>query len=201
MFKRAMKLTIALMAFITLIFICNAGAINNFAHQDQTRRADCAIVAGAGISGNGPSPVFKARLDHAAELNHRRIVSAVILTGGYSQNASRADSAVARDYLLAQGVSPSAIFIEEKSTVTRENIRYAKAIMTRQKFHSALLVSDPLHMMRLKMIALDNGINGWSSPTRQSRYQSWSAWFPFLLREAFYYTGYRLLRLLPATPV
>ncbi len=56
--------------------------------------------------------------------------------------------------------------------MTRENIRYAKQILRQQQWRTALLVSDPLHMLRLKTIAQDNGIDSRSSPTRSTRYKS-----------------------------
>ncbi len=69
--------------------------------------------------------------------------------------------------------------------MTRENIRYAKQILRQQQWRTALLVSDPLHMLRLKTIAQDNGIDSRSSPTRSTRYKSRWAKTRFLLRETF----------------
>lgn len=69
--------------------------------------------------------------------------------------------------------------------MTRENVRYAKQILRQQQWRTALLVSDPLHMLRLKTIAQDNGIDSRSSPTRATRYKSWWAQTRFLLRETF----------------
>jgi len=199
--KRAGKwlLLCAIAAFS--IFTFNAVAIYRFALHDETRNADCAIVAGAGVRGDIPGPVFAARLDHAIGLYREGKVNTLILTGGYSPDASQSDAAVARQYVLNHGIPASRIFIDEQSRVTRENIRNAKHIMTRQKLKTALLVSDPIHMLRMRLIARDDDIAGWSSPTPTSRYHSWSTQLPFLLRESFYYTGYRLWRLLPDTPV
>lgn len=199
--KKAGKwlLLCAITAFI--IFMFNAVAIYRFALHDETRKADCAIVAGAGIRGDLPGPVFAARLDHAIALYRDGKVNTLILTGGYSPDASQSDAAIARQYVLNHGIPASRVFIDEQSRVTRENIRNAKQIMTRQQLKTALLVSDPLHMLRMRLIARDNDIAGWSSPTSTSRYHSWSTQLPFLLRESFYYTGYRLLRLMPEIPV
>lgn len=128
-------------------------------------------------------------------------MNSLILTGGLSNGATESDAAIARNYLLNQGVPGSAIFIDEQSTVTRENIHNAKIIMARQNMQTALLVSDPLHMLRMRLIAQDNDIVSWSSPTTTSRYRSWQTQLPFLLSEAFYYTGYRIMRYLPGVPV
>lgn len=191
-----------LLGLVTAAFVIvyNAIAIYRFSQQDQTRKADCAIVAGAGITEKSPSPVFTARLDHAMWLYQEGKVNSLILTGGRSNGASESDAAIARHYLLNRGVPEAVIFIDEQSTVTRENIHNAKIIMSRQHMQTALLVSDPLHMLRMRLIAYDNDMVSWSSPTTTSRYRSWQTQLPFLLREAFYYTGYRILRYLPAIP-
>lgn len=192
-----------LLGLVTAAFVIiyNAIAIYRFSQQDQTRKADCAIVAGAGINKKSPSPVFTARLDHAIWLYQEGKVNSLILTGGLSNGATESDAAIARNYLLNRGVPESVIFIDEQSTVTRENIHNAKIIMTRQNMQTALLVSDPLHMLRMRLIAHDNDIVSWSSPTTTSRYRSWQTQLPFLLRESFYYTGYRILRYLPRIPI
>ncbi len=59
-------------------------------------------------------------------------LSALVLTGGYGAGATVSDAAIARQYVLEKGIPAKAIFIEERSTVTRENIRYAKQILRQQ---------------------------------------------------------------------
>lgn len=199
--KGILKLTLLAALTALSVIVYNAAAVWQFSKQDQTRHADCAIVAGAGIKGDQPSAVFKARLDHAVWLYQEDFVGSLILTGGLSPGATRSDAAVAKAYVLAQGVPEAAILIEEQSTITRENLRNASVLMHLNRLETALLVSDPLHMLRLQLIAGDNSINGWPSPTTTSPYKTWGTQLPFLLRESYYYTGYRLLRFLPNTPV
>ena len=187
---RPVKIILIILFAAFCLMAWNALAIYRFSQIDRTQKADCAIVAGAGIAGDSPSPVFKARLDHAAWLYQQGFVHSLILTGGLSSGAAVSDASVARKYLLTQGIPASALFIEEHSLVTRENMRNAKAIMTQQGFRTALLVSDPLHMKRLGLIAQDQNIAGYASPTPHTRYRTWSTQLPFLLRESFYYTGY-----------
>lgn len=158
-YRYIIRIAAGIILIMATVFIHNAIAIYQFSQQNQTRVADCAIVAGAGVSGKTPSPVFQARLDHAIWLYQQHIVRALVLTGGYGAGATVSDAAIARQYVLEKGIPAKAIFIEERSTVTRENIRYAKQILRQQQWRTALLVSDPLHMLRLKTIAQDNGID------------------------------------------
>ncbi|BAT33805.1 YdcF family protein [Escherichia albertii] len=191
------RLILIFSAGILVLLLSHSLAIYQFSQRDETQNANCAIVAGAGIRGTQPSPVFQARLDHAIWLYQQGFVKALVLTGGYSDGASVSDAAVAKNYVQGKGVPGNAVYIEEHSKITRENIRYAKVILEQQHWQTALLVSDPLHMLRLKTIAQDLGIKSWSSPTTTSRYQSRKAQLHFLLRESFYYSGYRILRLMP----
>ncbi|NUU66844.1 YdcF family protein [Enterobacteriaceae bacterium BIT-l23] len=198
--KRIAKIIIFAFTVFAAVIVYNAIIIYRFSLQDETQTADCAIVAGAGIMGNRPSPVFQARLDHAVQLYRQGVVRALVLTGGYSPGAPTSDAAVARHYVLVKGVPADAVFIEERSTVTRENIRYARQILVEQQWRTALLVSDPLHMRRMKSIACDSGIDGKSSPTPFTRYRSRLSQARFLLSESLYYSGYRLWGLLPQEP-
>ncbi|POP41275.1 multidrug MFS transporter [Superficieibacter electus] len=190
-----------ILVLIAIVFIYNAVAIYHFSQQDQTQKADCAIVAGAGVEGERPSPVFQARLDHAIHLWQEGLVRINILTGGLSAHAQHADAAIARQYLLEQGIPASAILTEETSTKTRDNVQNAKALMQAHQLTTALMVSDPLHMYRLMLIAWDNDIQAWSSPAPGSLYRSWSTRLSMLTRESLWYTGYRIYRLMPQTAV
>ena len=89
-----------------------------------------------------------------------------------------------------------AIFKEEDSTITAENLENAGQVMREQGFSTALVVSDPLHMKRAMLYAHDLGMTAYSSPTPTSLYRSWKTKLPFLMREEFFYIGYRLARLL-----
>lgn len=190
---------ITLLALLAGISFLSLNAINiaRYSLLDETRQADCIIVAGAGIRGQLPSPVFQARLDHAIELYQRGYSSRLILTGGYSPDASVSDAAIAKRYVSERGVPSSAILIEGRSRITRENIQFAKALMVENHLSTALLVSDPLHMRRLMAIAEDSGISGIASPTPTTRFQSLQAKLKFLVSETLWYSGYLLMRLLP----
>ena len=87
------------------------------------------------------------------------------------------------------------ILMEEESTITQENLQYAKEIMKEKFYSSAIIVSDPLHMKRAMLLAKDIGLEAYSSPTPTTMYRSLRTKIPFLAREVFYYTGYKLYRI------
>ena len=170
-------------------------SIATYAEKDETQPADVAIVLGASVAGNEPSPVYRERINHAVQLYNEGCVKAMIMTGGIGEGNVRSDADIALEYAESQGIPHDAILIEEESTITAENLENAKAIMTEHNMNTALLVSDPLHMKRAMLLARDLGIQAYSSPTPSTLYRSWKSKLPFLAREEFYYVGYRLYRL------
>ena len=119
-------------------------------------------------------------------------MGAIIFTGGIADGDQHSESSTARDFVLAQGIPEQAIFIEEVSTITQENIYYSIPFVEGASFDSVLIVSDPLHMKRAMLIAKDLGLDAHSSPTRTSGYQSLRTQLPFLAREVFFYIGYQI---------
>lgn len=192
--KMGLFISMTIIVALTIVGCINAFAIYHFSLRDETHTADCAIVAGAAVMDDQPSPVFEERLNHAVALYRDGYVKTLIVTGGYSHDNALSDAAVARRYLLSKQIPGPAILVEDRSQVTRENLRYAKTIMAHNQLHNALIVSDPLHMKRIMLIARDEGLEAWSSPTMTSRYRSFTAQTGFLLRETFWYSVYLIYR-------
>jgi uncharacterized SAM-binding protein YcdF (DUF218 family) len=82
---------------------------------------------------------------------------------------------VARQYLLGKGVPAAALLVENRGRTSYESMEGATALMQRNGWHSALLVSDPFHMYRLKRMASDLGVQSVASPTRTSPIRPGSA--------------------------
>ena len=123
-------------------------------------------------------------------------MDALIFTGGIGEGNGRSDAWVAGQYAIEQGVPEADILLEEKSTITQENIANAKKIMDEKGYRTAIIVSDPLHMKRAMLMARDYGIEAYSSPTPTSRYISLKTKIPFLAREEFFYIGYKVYRMI-----
>ena len=189
---------LAVAAVITSYIFGTALSIISYSKIDEKCKADVAIILGAGTDGSDPSPVFKARIDHGIWLYKNGYVDKLIFTGGIGEGREESEASVAMSYAIEQGIPQSDIFIEEESHITEENIANAKIIMDENSFETAIIVSDPLHMKRAMLMANDYGIKGYSSPTPDSRYITWKTKLPFLIREEFYYIGYKVYKILPA---
>ena len=170
-------------------------SISNYASKDETQNADAAIILGAAVENGTPTPVFRERINHAIALYQDGYVRFLIFTGGIGDGDGISEAQAAKNYALAMGIPETAIFIEENSHITEENMENAKRIMDAQHLQTALIVSDPLHMKRAMLMAKDYGITAYSSPTKTTMYQTVKTKLPFLAREIFMFIGYSCIRI------
>lgn len=184
---------IAISIFIYTVFI--GLNIYLYSRNNEIIEADAAIVLGAAVWGEKPSPVFRERIDHAIRLYKSNIVSKIIFTGGKDEVDKYAESYVAKMYALENGVEERDIFIETKSQITEQNIYYAKQIAEQNGINTFIIVSDPLHMKRAMLMAKDYDLISFTSPTTTTKYKSWKSKLKFLLREIIFYSGYLIKRL------
>ena len=193
--KKTFRL-ISLFLVLSILFylIFTAISIVSYGKTDGKANSDVAIVLGAGTSNGEVSPVYRERINHGIWLYENDYVDYLILTGGIGEGNNASDAYIAKQYALSKSVPEQVIFIEEKSTITEENLENAKAIMDENSFDTAIIVSDPLHMKRAMLMAGDYGIDACSSPTPTTMYRSFKTKIPFLAREEFFYIGYSIVR-------
>lgn len=158
---------------------------------DQPQRADCILVLGAAEYYGKPSPVYRARLDHAYHLFRSGMAPMIITTGG-AGDPKFSEGQVGRDYLMSLGVPDVNLIAETQADNTDESTQRAAVILRRNGMHSVLLVSDAYHMFRAKQMMQRQGFTTYISPRPESVPKT--AWDRFLAatREAFSYVLYRL---------
>ena len=136
--------------------------------RDRARASDAIVVLGAAQYVGRPSPVLRARLDHALELWQRGLAPKLIFTGGTGTGDTTSEAAVSRNYALQRGVPDTAILMENEGRTTRESLAAVSTIMHARQMHSAILVSDPFHMLRLRILSTQYGVDAYTSPTKTS---------------------------------
>jgi uncharacterized SAM-binding protein YcdF (DUF218 family) len=136
--------------------------------HDGRRQVDAIVVLGAAQYNGRPSPVLAARLDHAIELYKDGLAPYLVTTGGKLQGDRYTEAQTGYKYATARGVPASAILMEDTGRDTLESMVNVRAIFDAHSLHTALFVSDRSHMLRVLMLAADQGIQGWSSPTDTS---------------------------------
>ncbi len=112
----------AVLPVIVWLVLVSASVLT-YALQRDEQPADAAIVMGAAVYRDRPSPVFRERINHAIELYQQGTVRALIFTGGRDAYDSIAESEAARTYAVQAGVAGADIFIETLSTDTEENLK------------------------------------------------------------------------------
>lgn len=134
---------------------------------DTGRPADAIVVLGAAQYDGRPSPVLRARVDHAIQLWRANLAPTLIVTGGRGQGDTTTEAAVERRYAIAHGVPDSAILLEPESRSTSESLRNVTSMLAKNR-REVILVSDPFHMLRLSILARRFGLRPRTSPTRTS---------------------------------
>lgn len=139
---------------------------------DPSQSADAIVVFGAAEYAGRPSPVFRARLDHAADLYRKGLASIIITTGGPGGETRFSEGEVGHDYLAGLGISDNRLIAETQSPDTAESARRVAAIMRRNNMRSCLAVSDAYHIFRIKRMLGREGITVYGAPRPNSKPQT-----------------------------
>jgi len=162
------------------------------ARSDETRPADAIVVFGAAEYSGKPSPVYRARLDHAQTLFARGIAPIVITTGGSGGDPVHSEGEVGREYLLEHGVPDRSLIAETQSDDTSESAERVAVIMRRNNMHSCVAVSDGYHLFRIKRMMERQGVTVYGAPRPENRPLSGWQKIRIQLKEVLSYTAWRL---------
>lgn len=165
--------------------------IKYYAGMDQAAPADAIAVFGAAEYDGRPSPVYRARLDHAASLYNRGIAPLIIALGGDGGDEF-SEGGVGRTYLMGVGIPESAIIAETTSRSTAEAARRLAAIVRRNQFRKLVVVSDETHLFRIHAICAANGLNVLTSPRPRVEVEGGGSAFDSIEHEILSYTAWRL---------
>jgi len=140
--------------------------IERQSRRDEAQPADVILVLGAAEYRGRPSPVLKARLDHALELFDRKLAGRIMTTGGAGGEKVFTEGGVGRAYLTSHGVPPEAVIVENEGESTVQSTTTAIEIMRRMGLHSAIVVSDGYHIYRVKKMLEAGGMIAFGSPRK-----------------------------------
>lgn len=167
-------------AVLTGWVLCVA-VIFGWSRRAAEGHAEAIVVLGAAQYGGRPSPVLRARLDHALALWKSNRADRIVLTGGHRPGDLISEAAAGRRYLVRRGVPTHAMLLEPAGRTSLASMEGAAQLLkgwrdslpatvrdTMPRRPSVLLVSDPFHMLRLVVIARLHGLRPLPSPTRTS---------------------------------
>ena len=141
--------------------------IQQQSERDEAQPADVILVLGAAEYRGRPSPVLRARLDHALELYEKHLAPRLMTTGGAGGDPVFTEGAVGRSYLISHGVPSEAIVVETEGETTVHSIALAAEIFKRMNLTSVIVVSDGYHIYRVKEMLRAHGLAVYGSPREE----------------------------------
>ena len=148
---------------VSLTQVWLTGRDDSFARSSA--RVDAVIVLGAAQYDGRPSPQFAARLDHALLLWQRGLVETVVVTGGKQVGDRFTEAESGREYLAERGMPAAVIQVEPRGTSTFSSLETVAQQLANRR---VVVVSDPYHVLRARLVASELGLDADVSATRTS---------------------------------
>ncbi len=159
---------------VSLAFVWRA------AREDQRRPAGAIVVLGAAQYNGKPSPVLRARLDHALELQRAGLAPLLVVTGGIGSGDRESEATVGRRYLVARGIPDSLVVVLPDGRNTDQTMDAVETWVHERGLNDILLVSDAFHLARLRVEARRHGLTAYTSPAEGSPIAGEREWGYFL---------------------
>ncbi len=173
-------------AFVLFLGITGTRVVRAAAESPK-KKADAIVVFGAAEYAGRPSPVYRARLDHAFELFRRGMAPVVITTGGAAQDPDFSEGGVGRDYLVRRGIPEQDLIAETQGSDTAQSAERVATILRANSMHSCIAVSDAYHVFRIRALLEHEGMLVEVAPRPESRPRSLRQRFAAAVREAISY--------------
>lgn len=177
--RRWILVVLVLLGLPTAWYALTLVDVHRTGRSEQARPVDAIVVMGAAQYDGRPSPQLAARLDHVVELWERGLAAVVVTTGGKQPDDRFTEAEASAAYLVDRGIPADAIVSVGGSTSFESLAAAATALQTPGlglgRRPRVLVVSDPFHVLRARLIAEEVGLAAWVSPTRSSPVRGWRA--------------------------
>jgi uncharacterized SAM-binding protein YcdF (DUF218 family) len=166
--KLALKLLMGVLGVLVLYLGVTFAQVWMAARQDNARPAQAIVVFGTAQYNGEPSPVLKARLDHAIGLYRRKLAPVIVVTGGRLPGDRFTEATASANYLSAHGVPDNNVLREVSGQSSWQSLAATASFLKERGIKRVLLVSDPFHSYRIGAMADELGLEGHASPTKSS---------------------------------
>ena len=163
-----------LVALCVLFYAVTLFQVWSTGRTDQARAVDAIVVMGAAQYDGRPSPQLAARLDHTVVLYKAGLAPLVVVTGGKQPGDRFTEAAASARYLIDRGVPDSAILREPQGRNSWQSIVGVANLLQPRGLHRVLMVSDPYHLLRIREMAGEVGLEAYTSPTPTSTVEGWA---------------------------
>lgn len=165
--RRARRVAAGIFAVLAVYYMATLWIVFRTGNTDQARPVDAIVVLGAAQYDGRPSPQLAARLDHAVELWQRGLAPLVVTTGAKQPGDRFTEAGASASYLQRRGVPADAI-VQVGGSTSYDSLLEARNELWRLGKVRVLLVSDPYHALRIRLISQELGLTAYVSPTRTS---------------------------------
>lgn len=186
------RLLILLVLVVTAFTVYVSMRIDEEWERNEAQPADAIVVFGAAEYAGRPSPVYRARLDHAYDLFQRGLAPIVITTGGAGKDPHFSEGGVGREYLISRGIPEPRLIAETQGGDTEHSAGRVAVIMKANGMRSCLAVSDGYHMFRIKQMLGSQGVVVYGAPRPETRPLTGWERVRVTLREVLSYTLWRM---------
>lgn len=150
----------------SLFLLCILASIVYHANVENSEKSDVILVLGCQVWQKSPSWTLQYRLEKALELYQKDMASYIIVSGGQGNDEIASEASVMKSWLVAHGVEEKAIFMENQSTSTYENLKFSKKVMEEHQFKTAIVVSNGFHIFRALSLSSKVGIKASGAPAQ-----------------------------------
>jgi uncharacterized SAM-binding protein YcdF (DUF218 family) len=160
---------IVLGALVVALLLVGGTAVRvwQLGRTDERQPVDMIVVLGAAQYDGRPSPVFRARLQHALELYEEGVAPRIVTVGGAAAGDAFTEAQAGEQWLVENGVPGQALLPVDEGRDTFESFEAVAAVAEQRGWRSAVLVSDPWHSLRSRTMAGDVGLDATTSPTKR----------------------------------
>jgi uncharacterized SAM-binding protein YcdF (DUF218 family) len=177
---------IVLGALVVALLLVGGTAVRvwQLGRTDERQPVDMIVVLGAAQYDGEPSPVFRARLQHALELYSEGVAPRIVTVGGAAAGDAFTEAQAGEQWLVENGVPGQALLPVDEGRDTFESFEAVAAVAEQRGWRSAVLVSDPWHSLRSRTMASDVGLDATTSPTKRGPVvQTRETQFRYIVRE------------------
>lgn len=187
------RLLIIVVGLGGIFLVATSVEVIETAGRQEVHPADAIVVFGAAEYSGRPSPVLRARLDHAFDLFQRGVAPVIITTGGAAEDPHYSEGGVGRDYLMHRGVPERRLIAETQGRDTSESAARVAVIMRANNLRSCVAVSDAYHVFRIRKLLEHEGIGPvYTAPRLDTRPHSILQRAGSALRESTSYLLWRI---------
>lgn len=183
--KKHGKVVLSAVGIICTVTVIICGIATGFmisAFNITPPKETTVVVLGCKVNPNGPSVMLKSRLEAAYDYLTENKAAVCILSGGQGADEIVSEAQAMYDWLVKKGIDKNRLFIEDKSTSTRENLFFSKEIIEKNGLcPETTIITNEFHQYRAKKIAENLDIKSYSYSAKTPVYL-----FPtYYVRELF----------------